>query len=571
MSLLTIALAALGFLAPFTLAQSSDHECWDGPFNISTNFYESWPTTGVKVVPVVFNITKIRLSPDGFEREVLAINDAIPGPTIKANWGDTIQVTVNNHLDTEGTSIHFHGVRQLNTNSQDGVVSVTQCPIPGGGQSTTYTWVATQYGTSWYHGHYGVQAWDGLFGAIQIEGPSTAAYEIDLGTHILSDWTHATAESLVSAAAADASGVNMDNGLINGKNVFGTGGRREKIVFTPGARHRLRIINAAIDTHFKVGFDGHDMQVIAADFVPIEPFTTSALPVTIGQRYDVIITANQPKAKYWFRAHYQTDCNIGGSHQDGEEVRAVVEYTELPDGTPDEPQSTSQSFDVDCNDVPAANLVPKLPLDIVDAPFVVNHDLNFVKNFTEDPQTGPGPVNWVIDGTGTQFRSPWDNPVLEQIALSAGSPPTFDPKQQVFHVDEANKIVFVLVRTAANTAHPIHMHGHDFWIVGQDAVPFDAATFKPNLKNPPRRDVALLPANGGYLVIAFKTDNPGAWLLHCHIGWHTAQGFALTFLTREKDLTLSDPEKMELKRTCDAWKGFVKEKGIVQPELDAGV
>ncbi len=26
----------------------------------------------------------------------------------------------------------------------------------------------------------------------------------------------------------------------------------------------------------------------------------------------------------------------------------------------------------------------------------------------------------------------------------------------------------------------------------------------------------MLPA-GGWLVIAFPTDNPGAWLLHCHI------------------------------------------------------
>ena len=37
-----------------------------------------------------------------------------------------------------------------------------------------------------------------------------------------------------------------------------------------------------------------------------------------------------------------------------------------------------------------------------------------------------------------------------------------------------------------------------------------------NYKNPPRRDVATLPARG-YFVIAFITDNPGAWLMHCHI------------------------------------------------------
>jgi hypothetical protein len=42
----------------------------------------------------------------------------------------------------------------------------------------------------------------------------------------------------------------------------------------------------------------------------------------------------------------------------------------------------------------------------------------------------------------------------------------------------------------------------------------------------PKRDTALLPALG-HLVLAFRSDNPGAWLMHCQIGWHLEQGFAL--------------------------------------------
>ena len=68
-------------------------------------------------------------------------------------------------------------------------------------------------------------------------------------------------------------------------------------------------------------------------------------------------------------------------------------------------------------------------------------------------------------------------------------------------------------------AHPIHMHGHDFVILAQSSATYNVntsiSTF--NFNNPPRRDVALLP-QGGYLAIAFKPDNPGVWLLHCHIG-----------------------------------------------------
>jgi len=56
-----------------------------------------------------------------------------------------------------------------------------------------------------------------------------------------------------------------------------------------------------------------------------------------------------------------------------------------------------------------------------------------------------------------------------------------------------------------------------------------------NTNNPPRRDVATLPVSG-YLVIAFLTDNPGAWLMHCHIGWHTSEGLALQFVERYTEI-----------------------------------
>lgn len=44
--------------------------------------------------------------------------------------------------------------------------------------------------------------------------------------------------------------------------------------------------------------------------------------------------------------------------------------------------------------------------------------------------------------------------------------------------------------------HPIHLHGHDFWVVAQDAGTFDPATTNITTTNPPRRDVATLPGNG---------------------------------------------------------------------------
>lgn len=65
----------------------------------------------------------------------------------------------------------------------------------------------------------------------------------------------------------------------------------------------------------------------------------------------------------------------------------------------------------------------------------------------------------------------------------------------------------------------------DIVLLAQSNTTFDpAASFSTfNFTNPPRRDVVLLPANG-YIAIAFKPDNPGAWLMHCHIAWHASAG-----------------------------------------------
>jgi Multicopper oxidase len=78
------------------------------------------------------------------------------------------------------------------------------------------------------------------------------------------------------------------------------------------------------------------------------------------------------------------------------------------------------------------------------------------------------------------------------------------------------------------------LHGHDFALLQQ----IEDADFPEGLnlktENPPRRDVVLLP-NNGYVVIAFKTDNPGAWLVHCHIANHAAFGLAMQIMERRED------------------------------------
>lgn len=98
-----------------------------------------------------WTIAKATASPDGYTKEVYAINGQMPGPLIEANEGDTVVVTVQNDLVDESTTIHWHGLFQNGTQTMDGVPGFSQCPIPAG-SSWTYTFSTEgQSGTYWYH------------------------------------------------------------------------------------------------------------------------------------------------------------------------------------------------------------------------------------------------------------------------------------------------------------------------------------------------------------------------------------------------------------------------------------
>ena len=111
-------------------------------------------------------------------------------------------------------------------------------------------------------------------------------------------------------------------------------------------------------------------------------------------------------------------------------------------------------------------------------------------------------------------------------------------------------------KTFVALAHPMHLHGHDFALLAQsnETYPGSLASIKDKLllTNPPRRDVALLP-RGGYLVIAFKTDNPGTWLMHCHIAWHASSGLGLQILENKHKIKIEDRYLKQMNETCAQW------------------
>jgi FtsP/CotA-like multicopper oxidase with cupredoxin domain len=116
------------------------------------------------------------------------------------------------------------------------------------------------------------------------------------------------------------------------------------------------------------------------------------------------------------------------------------------------------------------------------------------------------------------FRGNYDHPILLLAKLGNTSYPN-DPQWNVYNFGSNATIRFV-IRNRTPLAHPMHLHGHNFWVLAEGLGPWDGTVTNP--QNPQRRDVQLLqgtPDSPGYLVIQIDADNPGVWPLHCHISW----------------------------------------------------
>lgn len=378
-----------------------------------TNYYKECPNTGV-IRAYDFTVSRGYIAPDGYETDVILVNGAFPGPTIEANWGDTIQVTVHNNISDEGLALHWHGFLQHGIPWEDGVPGVTQCPIPPG-KSYTYQFQAELYGTTWYHSHYSAQYAGGLFGAMVIYGPHDFKdYDVDIGPIIISDWFHKEYFDLVKETMApNASGpVFSDSNLINGKMNFNCSSLPEtdttpcdpnagvaKFKFQRGKTHLLRLINAGSEAIQRFSIDEHTMTVIANDFIQVEPYETKVVTLGIGQRADVLVTANCDSDAVWMRSNISTICGL--THQP--DAYAAIYYddaddTQEPDSIPwDVPDPGTCAND----DLELTRPVMALPVPEPD--LVMDIEVRSFKNAS-------GVTLWSMDGV--DFRGNYNSPTL---------------------------------------------------------------------------------------------------------------------------------------------------------------
>ncbi|TFK54463.1 laccase [Heliocybe sulcata] len=460
-------------------------------------------------------ISNVQLAPDGYTRSTVVAGGTFPGPIIKANKGDNFQINVEDHLTDNtmltSTTVHWHGLFQNGANWADGTSMVTQCPI-NPGNSFLYNFdVPDQAGTYWYHSHDGTQYCDGLRGPIVIYDPNDPfknMYDVDDETTVitLADWYHTPSTQAGPFPVSDSVLINGQ-----GRSIQYPNNNLSVVNVESGKRYRFRLISMSCDPTFTFSIDGHNMTIIEVDGVNHEPLTVDSIQILAGQRYSFILEANEKADNYWIRS-LPTSGATSGKNSGGYNA-AILRYTGATNSEPTTQPTTS---------IAPLQEINLHPLDKTAVPggacagcgvYALNMDISFANGaqFTMNDVSYTNPPM----------------PVLLQIMSGAKTAQELMPKGSVYTLPK-NQVIELSFpmdsSTSAGAPHPIHLHGHNFWVVRS------AGQTEPNYDNPVKRDVVSLGGNdpnGDNVTIRFVTDNSGPWFLHCHIDWHLQAGFAV--------------------------------------------
>ncbi|KAK2466587.1 hypothetical protein APHAL10511_001449 [Amanita phalloides] len=481
-------------------------------------------------------LTNELVSPDGFPRRGVIVNNKLPGTIITAQKHDQLQIeVVNNLTDTsmaQGTSVHWHGILQHRRAIQDGVAWVTQCPIAPGDKYLYNFNVGEQTGTYWYHSHVSTQYCDGLLGPLVIydpDDPLKDLYDVDDENTVITlmDWFHLPSPKVLQTFGYPASYLINGRGRVPGANHDVA---LSVVNVDPFKRYRLRVINGACLAGFNFSIDGHDLTVIEIDGVETVPQTVGMVSLFSGQRVSVVISANKPIGNYWIRS-IPLIPGIPVSNETGVNS-AILRYAGAHQT---EPETVQTSFKL----LREEDVVPFVPSNLSHG----EPDVKINLNIGMDKPKGNFTVN------GVSFRPP-TLPLLLQILKGNVDPRKYLPGGSVYTLPR-NKLIEISIPGKSPLApHPFHLHGHQF------AVTRSAGTTKVNTWNPPLRDVVNAGVAGDNITFRFRTDNPGPWFLHCHVDLHLDTGLAIVFAEDPQD-QIAGPDAEEYTQEwadlCPKW------------------
>jgi iron transport multicopper oxidase len=115
----------------------------------------------------------------------------------------------------------------------------------------------------------------------------------------------------------------------------------------------------------------------------------------------------------------------------------------------------------------------------------------------------------------------------QNASISAANYLTLSIGDQLNFVNPTAGVMDLVLNNLDDGDHPFHLHGHKFWVLSQGRNHYYGDTSTLDTTNPMVRDTVMV-QNLGHVVIRFRTDNPGIWAFHCHIGWHMMSGLLLT-------------------------------------------
>ncbi len=384
----------------------------------------------LREVKLVAEAADVDFGPLGHKR-LWIYNGRYPGPEIRVAAGERLRITFENRLPEKST-IHWHGVPV--PNAMDGVPEVTQEPVPPGGRFV-YGFDADPAGTFMYHSHQGLQLDRGLFGPLVFE-EKEAHVEYDRDYALVLD-------DLLPGAPRPLDEENRGGGMMRGRmmgggmmgrGMMGGGGMRRMLGMpeyeaflmnghpagdpavldvSRGERIRLRMVNSSAATLFRVAIAEHRMLVTHADSRPVSPVEVDALWIGSGERYDVIVRADNPGSWPIFAVPAE-----GGPQP----ARAILRYrgtrSRLVDG---DPEDISEGRVLELEDLVALERVARRAAD---------------REFDLTLSGGMMSSRWTIDGEAYPDASPLD-----------------------IHGGER---VRVQMSNMSMMTHPMHLHGHFF-------------------------------------------------------------------------------------------------------------
>ncbi|KAJ1669557.1 ferroxidase fet3 [Coemansia sp. RSA 25] len=495
-----------------------------------------------KPVVLDWDITYTTAKPDGKnERRVISINGKWPPPVVYVDVGDTLTINANNKLD-EPTSLHTHGFFQNGTNYYDGAVGATECGIPPDG-SYSYKMNITQSGTFWIHSHYMAQYVDGLRTPL-ISRPAKEHYTYDEDVVLMLEaWYNREStdihDQLLSTSEATRLKPFLPVTLVNSHG--GTNVNATKLRFTPGKKYRLRLLNVSGTGMIRFGIENHMLDVIELDGVDSEIKTVPSIGLSAGQRASVLVTAkDNVDYNYAYHADIFTDMQAGVE-------RAELPYMGIVEYAPNAPliaplngKNTTMTWDffqdidmVPIEKLPAPGVSKWIPLEVRTAIYDDRREHMAFNNRTYSLPLVPTLITARTSGYQGFF------------------PDVYGFKTYPVILDHLEDVEVAIFNMDTNS-HPFHIHGHNFFIITRGSVDKNPKNRKTAGQYPMRRDTITVPALS-YAIIRFRADNPGIWMMHCHMQFHNDQGLAMTFIEAPFQIINStDPLPDQMLKNCAA-------------------